>query len=230
MSGRASAGPIKELALGVGAGVPVDISAEDAKRNLDDMSQIHYWLQLGLSVDLGQVDMAAIEALVRPNPLEQVGTFNATAISTFDVGVHFKETPKNERATAEVLISFMSDTAEPAIKGLVETGVAAATLRRYKLLRRSADGPIIAELGGGDNITLITTRWAQMYEMIRVQGRGQEGDLLTNGGANIFFIPDRDGVVWAVHCSWFPGDGWGVDAFPVAGSGTWGAGNHVFSR
>ena len=227
MSGRASAGQVKELALGVGHGVPADISAEDAERNLADMSQIHLWLQLGLSVDLGQVDVAAVKAVIQPKILEQVTTVTVPAIPVFDAGARFRVTPEKERESVEVPIGWMSDNARKLVQDQTEPEVGETALRIHKLLRASVDGPIIAELGGEE---VATTTWGQMYEMMRHQGRGQEGNLLTNGWANIFYIP-ADGAVWAVGCLWNSGGGyWGVSAVPVARPGTWDAGRRVVSR
>lgn len=231
MNGTASDGEKKGLWLACLEGIPSNVRSEAAKRCIGNSGPLHQWIELGLSVNLGQVDMAAVTALVRPNLLEQIGTSNTTAITTFDVAAHIRVMTEKERKTAEVPIGWMNDDAQRIVKGLVETDVAAATLRRYNLLRNSVDEPIIAELGGGDDITLITTRWAQMYEMMKAQAHGEEGDLLVNGYANIFYIPDKDGTVWAAICRWRSSVGyWNVYALPVTFPDTWCAGRQVFSR
>jgi len=75
MSGRASSGQVKDLALGIGAGVPSDVSAEDAERCLGGMGLVHCWTRLGIENDLTRVDFDAVEELLRtfshsdpPNP------------------------------------------------------------------------------------------------------------------------------------------------------------------
>lgn len=228
MSGRASAGQVKSLALQVGDGVPSDILEVDASRNLSDMSQIHVWLRLGLTTDLSQVDMAAVEALMHPKILEFVTTVMIPALPVFDVAAHFRVTSQNERKTAEVPISWIGNYAQKLVQGRTEPETAKTTLHVHKLLRASVDGPIIAELGGDQ---AVTTTWGQMYEMMRCQDRGQEGVLLTNGRVNIFYIPTADGVSWAVRCRWEPICGyWCVNAAPVTDPFRWDADNQVVSR
>ena len=61
------------------------------------------------------------------------------------------------------------------------------------------------------------------------QGNGEDGILLTNGYANIFYIRDIKGVFWAVGCYW-GGDGWDVSADSVGAPDVWDGGNRVFSR
>lgn len=221
---RASAGQVKELALGVGAGVPADISEADASRNLADMSQIHLWLQLGLTMDLSQVDVAAVKVVI-PKILEQVTTVTVPAIPPFDVATHFQVTPRSERKDAEVLIGYIGDNIQKLIQDQTEPEIEESILRVHKLLRASVDVLIIAELGGEQ---AITTTWGQMYEMMRQQGHGQEGDLLVDGCANIFYIAGTD---WAAFCYWRSGSAdWRVYAAPVTYPFAWRAGFQVFSR
>lgn len=61
------------------------------------------------------------------------------------------------------------------------------------------------------------------------QGNGEDGILLTNGYANIFYIRDINGVFWAVRCPW-SGDVWYVRATSVGPPRGWGGGSRVFSR
>jgi len=68
-----------------------------------------------------------------------------------------------------------------------------------------------------------------MFALMAEQGNGEDGILLTNGYANIFYIRDIKGVFWAVDCDW-SGDGWSVDASSVGSPSGWGGGNQVFSR
>lgn len=110
--------------------------------------------------------------------------------------------------------------------GKVEKDVATMQLRAHKLRKGSKDPAIIEALGGTG---LVETSLAQMWEMMKKQGEGQEGDLLTNGYANIFYVPDTEGVIWAVGCSW-RGSSWGVGAGPLSFPFDWYAGHQVFSR
>lgn len=229
MFGRASAGQVKSLALRVGEGVPSDLSWLDAIRNLGDISRIHAWLRLGLTVDLGQVDMAAVEALVRPKILDLVATTTIPALPAFDVSAHFHKMTKEECKTAEVPIGFMNNGAKRLVKALAssEPEVAETTLRIHELRESSAEASILAELGE----TVQKTTLGQMYEMMKAQGHGEQGNLLTNGYANIFYVPDAEGTVWAVYCNWGSGDRyWSVYAYPVTSPNTWSAGRLVVSR
>ena len=61
------------------------------------------------------------------------------------------------------------------------------------------------------------------------QGNGEDGILLTNGYANIFYIRDIKGVFWAVSCRWI-GGGWDVSASSVEDPRGWVGGGRVFSR
>jgi hypothetical protein len=98
----------------------------------------------------------------------------------------------------------------------------------YRLNENSVDAPIINKLGGEKQVE---TSLFHLAELIKKQAKGQEGDLLTNGYANIFYIRGFDGELWAVYCLWDSGaGGWDVDASPVAGPYGWGAGSRVFSR
>lgn len=55
--------------------------------------------------------------------------------------------------------------------------------------------------------------------------------LLTNGYANIFYIRDSKGTLWAVYCFWDSDRRyWYVYAFSVEDPNEWRAGNRVFSR
>ena len=61
------------------------------------------------------------------------------------------------------------------------------------------------------------------------QANGGNGELLNDGWANIFYIRDSAGVLWAVHVNWYD-DGWGVNASSVSGPRAWYAGDQVFAR
>lgn len=97
-----------------------------------------------------------------------------------------------------------------------------------KLLRNSRDIPIITELGGEEKCE---TTLAEMFEMLKRQHDGREGDLLVNGYANIFYICDKDDTLRAVYAFWDAGGGgWFVSAFLVEDPYGWDAGGQVVSR
>lgn len=105
----------------------------------------------------------------------------------------------------------------------IENPVAEATLCYAKLIKSSHNGSILAELGEGAETTL-----AQMYALMERQPHGQEGVLLTNGWANIFYV-DINGKLHAVRVLW-RGGGWFVPADPVTFPHGRGGEDRVFSR
>ena len=94
----------------------------------------------------------------------------------------------------------------------------------YELLSNSVDGPIRAELPANH-----CTDPAALWDLLVEQPRGGNGHLLANGSANIFYMPNKDGVTRAVRARRRDG-GWGVYAFSVANRSEWGQGGRVFSR
>jgi predicted metal-dependent peptidase len=97
-------------------------------------------------------------------------------------------------------------------------------LRVSQLKKNSLDKPILAELGDKAETTL-----SAIWELLTKQPNGESGVLLTNGYANIFYVRDAKGVLWAVGARWSSG-GWYVCASSVEGPGGWNEGSQVFSR
>ncbi len=159
--------------------------------------------------------------------LELVATVTVPAMPAFDVATHFRVMTEEERETAEVSIGWMNYQA----RALVETWAEAepeileTTLRIHELRRKSKNDQIVVELG-----EQATTTWAQMYEMMSRQDRGQGGKLLVNGWMNIFYIPDTKGMVWTVLCNRDPDcHAWHIYAYPLHYPNVWYAGNGVVS-
>jgi hypothetical protein len=61
------------------------------------------------------------------------------------------------------------------------------------------------------------------------QKNGEDGVILNNGYANIFYVKDESGVLRAVNVRWND-YGWSVDASSVEDPGRWRDGVQVFSR
>ena len=97
-------------------------------------------------------------------------------------------------------------------------------LKVSKLKKNSLDKPILNELGDKAETTL-----ASIWELLKKQPNGEQGTLLTNGCANIFYVRDSKGVLWAVGVDW-RGVGWRVSANSVEGPRVWSGGGLVFSR
>lgn len=162
----------------------------------------------------------------KSNLLEFVTEVTLPVIATFSTKDHFKVGEVDG-----VKIGWLGENFQKhflAGDGKVETNVAEATLRIYRLKKWSVDGPVIAELGGEE---VAETTLAQIFEMMKAQGKGQKGNLLTNGYANIFYIRDVNGILWAVDCNWGTSRGdWDVSAYSVASPYGWGADGRVVSR
>ena len=130
---------------------------------------------------------------------------------------------------AKVKISYLGDNFTEWFlsgSGKTEDPITEQTLRYHKLRESSVDGPIIAELGGAEKSE---TSLSEMFALMEKQGKGENGVLLNNGYANIFYIKDQNGVLRAVYVGW-GGDGWDVYAVSVEDPGRWDDGNRVFSR
>ena len=96
----------------------------------------------------------------------------------------------------------------------------AATLRSFNLVKNAYDKEIKAELPEHHEVEL----W-QIAELIDAQKNGENGPLLTNGYANIFYVAG-----YAVNARWNAVDReWNVDAWRLVDD-YWNAGFRVFSR
>jgi hypothetical protein len=105
-----------------------------------------------------------------------------------------------------------------------EKATAEATYRKYKLLHISADGPIIAELGGESKVEGTFTA---AFALLLRQPKGEAGFLQTNGYANIFYVRDRNKALCAVRIGWAD-DGWVVDAISVQDPLAWNGKHEIF--
>lgn len=128
--------------------------------------------------------------------------------------------------TDGVKIAWLGDNVKTNFLDKIEENVKAAELKIHRLEQDSLDAPIIAELGDVAETTL-----ADFWELLKKQGLGQKGGLLTNGYANIAYIRDTNDGLWAVRARWRADDGgWSVEARSVADPDGWFAGNQVVSR
>jgi hypothetical protein len=118
-------------------------------------------------------------------------------------------------------------------KGKIEPPFAGSTLQYAKLRKAATDMPqnpgkqaIIPELGGEAKAE---TTLSEMFSLMEKQKNGEDGVLLNNGYANIFYIRDGALVLRTVVVSWH-GEGWSVCADSFEGAYGWGDGDQVFSR
>ena len=98
-------------------------------------------------------------------------------------------------------------------------------LRCSKLRRSSVDTPIIVELGEDKAEIFLREFW----HLLENQPSGNDGILLTNGYANIFYIRNSRGVFYAVDAYWRR-DGWNLDVYSVENPNEWDAGSQIVSR
>lgn len=131
----------------------------------------------------------------------------------------------NTEREAPVKIYCSGDNFKKRFLNKTEEHIRETILRYYDLNEKSRDIPIINELGGED---VAETTLTPLFTLIERQGNGENGVLLTNGYANIFYVRDDEGVLWAVGADWHA-YGWYVDASSIGNPNDWDAGNRVFS-
>jgi len=105
-----------------------------------------------------------------------------------------------------------------------ENPVPETTYHKYKLLRLSPDGPIMAELGGETKVEGTVTA---ALALLQRQGNGGAGFLQTNGYANIFYARDKKGALCAIRLGWAD-DGWVMDAITVQDPLAWNGKHEIF--
>lgn len=167
---------------------------------------------------------AGMGSLVDSQMLELITSANVDGCESFDPAAFFKSDKDEQPDGIKFWLSDSNFTDN--FLGKVETNVAPATLRIHKLREEASDGEIIPELGGEE---IVETTLFHLYQMIKRQPSGEDGDLLTDGYVNIFYIRDQRGELWAVYCYWY-GGGWSVYVFPVTTPSRWLANFQVCSR
>lgn len=214
-----TSGNMKDLGSALVQSVPVDLPDEDAVYWIGKKKELHRKIQEVLRRSSGATDVVA--SLPANALLELVTTTQTPAVEAFNA----KE--KLAIGTQDgVKIVWHGDNFKMHFLGKCELDVPAQELRVHKLLEKSLDAPIIAELGGEK---LVETSLATMFEMLKKQGQGQKGSLLTNGYANIFYIKDDAGTLWAVYARWY-GGGWDLFALSVTDPDSWPRVSQVVSR
>lgn len=127
------------------------------------------------------------------------------------------------KAKPGVRISYLGDNFREWFLGKTEEPTGETELRYAKLVKSSVDGPILAELGDKAETTL-----AQIYHLT-LQSKGEEGVLLTNEWANIFYCRDVNGSLRVMFVACRDYD-WRVRADSVENPNRWHDGHRVFSR
>jgi hypothetical protein len=182
--------------------------------------------QLGMEdiKDAAEMFLRGTAEIVVKKILDMIGIVKTSATSERFVAKDMFKLKKDRG-----ICSYLDDNFESwflAGEGKVENAIPEGELRYGKLTKVSVDDPIIEELGGE---TKAETALTEMFDLMSKQPKGEEGTLLTNGYANIFYVRDLSGVLRAVFVLWND-DGWHVDAYSVEGLHAWSDGRRVFSR
>lgn len=152
----------------------------------------------------------------QPELLKRVATITAPAVQRFVA----KDCLKNCN------VGWAGDNLKKFFLDKVEANVPEAKLAVNQLERASLDAPILTELGDKAEVSL-----AYLFDLLKKQSNGEDGVLLTNGYANIFYVCGNDGNIWAVSARWSSDSRyWGVVAYSVEGPDGWRGGCRVFSR
>lgn len=160
--------------------------------------------------------------------LEEVAKTKTSPRKVFKAADFFKEENQPNGIRFWLGDNFKNHVLKLNGTGKIELDVPAGDLTIYRLRKNSVDKPILAELGGEETVEEFL---AYMAELIEKQAKGEQGILLTNGYANIFYIKDDNGTLWAVFCYWYSGcSEWRVEADPITDPDGVGADVQVFSR
>ena len=162
----------------------------------------------------------------KPKLLKLLGTTTVPARTTsFVARDHFKVAKgKNDK----VKISFVGDNFTNCFlkgEGKIEAPADSHNLAYHELVRRSLDLPVITELGGE---AAAESTLADMWTMMEAQGSNEDGELLTNGHANILYVRDVSGGLRVVSLDWDDG-GWYVNAFSISNPYEWHVNSRVFA-
>ncbi|MCX6808660.1 MAG: hypothetical protein NTW50_03255 [Candidatus Berkelbacteria bacterium] len=138
-----------------------------------------------------------------------------SAIGAFTPADKFKVTPEKVKKTADVIVGYVDPDLQAIFDGRgIEPARDAEMLRISRMAKASKFAPIIRELGDK-----AATTFGRVWQMIEKQGHGEEGDLLVNGYANLFFI---EGTDWVLRCGWDSDDRcWDFYVCPVSFSLGW---------
>lgn len=187
----------------------------------DDLKRFRTSVSMqGKIASLLTAERQASEELKLLTPIAQ---FHVIGTAKFAAPDHYRVDTGRK---ANVKIAFIGDNFANNFVSKVEEDVPAGVLNINKLLRDSLDAPIITELGERHETYL-----ADLWAFLEKQPGGEKGFLMNNGYANIFYIRDIHGKLWAVYADWSSDDGgWHLRAGSVGPSHRWLAGDQVVSR
>lgn len=210
------------------AGLQIDI-LQKVRQNKIGMDHLEWFTRLKPDVRgalmRGEYVLTKVAVAVTVTLLMMAGTVSVPAtIKNFVASEKFVI---NTTATATVKIHELSTNFKEWFLKKVEASFAGSELRYQKLVTSSSDTPVISELGGKKKAETTLT---EMFFLMEKQGHGQDGDLLINGLANIFYIRDVNSVLRCVCLYYWCGDGWDVYADSTTDPRDWSVDSRVFSR
>lgn len=102
--------------------------------------------------------------------------------------------------------------------------------KAFDLSKNMKDSEIISQAESlGFNPKQNPVTLDQIKAKIEAQPNGIEGEMLSNGFANIFYVFGKDDVLFTVGVRWGSGYGqWYVCAYGLGQGGKWGAGDRIF--
>lgn len=157
--------------------------------------------------------------------IESLGTVLITAART-EKFIARDKFVINRDCNAKVNIYFLNDNFINWFLNKVEGPIGQQLLKCGKLRKPFTNISIVDDLGGE---VKAETTLSELFCLMKIQGKGQEGILLTNGYANIFYIKDISGVLRTVSTCWFDG-GWHLNASFFDSLNEWSEDRQVFSR
>jgi hypothetical protein len=187
-----------------------------------DATEAQKWIDAGdrriLLISGEEAKVTVAQKLLAP-----ASSIPIPALPGFIASDYFKEDTKADG----VRIWSLGSNFKNHFLGKAEDASEAADIKISTLVEASLDAPIVAELGTACEITL-----GQFFHVLSQQGYGEEsGPLLVNGWANIAYIRDAAGVLWAVNARWRAAyGGWRVGASSVGDPRRWLGGPRVLSR
>lgn len=125
----------------------------------------------------------------------------------------------------DVKVAYRGDQFTAWFKEKVETNPRTGELTAFNLPRVMTDAELIAHLGGEARAEVSL---AEVWQLVERQKNGEEGVLLTNGWANLFYVEDANGVLRVVDVYWLD-DGWCFNADALYGF-RWSDARRAFSR
>ncbi len=164
-----------------------------------------------------------VEVIVK-KLLERVDGISLPPVEHFVAKDHFVVDASEK---VKVKISYLGDNFRKHFLWKVEdTPVGAEDLTVSRRLEDSFDPPIITDLGGEAKVEITL---GQFFSAFAKQANGEAGSLFTNGYANIGYIRDDEGIVWAVSGRWGV-EGWDFGAYPLDRPDRWCRDRRFLSR